>query len=294
MRISSIAIEGQPTLAVRVGDALYDLARIAPDLPRTLGAWLKAPAEDRLAIARLLERPAEAARVTGAFVYLPLASEPFTMLCLGLNYVDHAAEAAYEAPKYPVVFTRVASSLVGHEQPMILPPCSSQLDYEAELVVVIGRTARAVSRENALDYVAGYTLFNDGSIRDYQRRTHQWTLGKNFDRTGPLGPELVTPDELPPGATGLRIQMRVNGETRQDATTSDMIFGVAETIAIITEAMTLQPGDVIAMGTPSGVGAARTPPVFLRTGDVCEVEVEGIGILRNVVATDSPASKGTP
>ncbi len=132
--------------------------------------------------------------------------------------------------------------------------------------------------------MAGYTLFNDGSIRDYQRRTHQWTLGKNFDTTGALGPELVTVDELPAGASGLRLRMRVNGETVQDASTQSMIFGVAEVVAHLSEVMTLEPGDVIAMGTPSGVGAARKPPRFLRAGDVCEVEIEGIGVLRNIVA----------
>jgi 2-keto-4-pentenoate hydratase/2-oxohepta-3-ene-1,7-dioic acid hydratase in catechol pathway len=169
----------------------------------------------------------------------------------------------------------------------VLPRCSSQLDYEAEVAVVIGKRGRYIPRESALDWVAGYTLFNDGSIRDYQKRTHQWTLGKNFDTTGPLGPELITPDELPAAVSGLRIQMRVNGETVQDASTSDMIFGVAEVVAHLSEAMTLEPGDVIAMGTPSGVGAARKPPRFLRVGDVCEVEVERMGVLRNVVVAES-------
>lgn len=286
MRILSIVVAGQPTLAARVGEHLYDLARLDPSLPRTLGALLRGPEAMLQLRTRLENTPAEA-RVVGAFRYAPLASESFKMLCLGLNYVDHAAEAAYDLPKHPVVFLRVATSLVGHEEPMVLPRCSPQLDYEAELAVVIGRTARHVDVAEALDYVAGYTLFNDGSIRDYQRRTHQWTIGKNFDRTGPLGPELVTPDELPLGARGLRIQMRVNGETKQDASTTDMIFDVATTIASLSEGMTLNPGDVIAMGTPSGVGAARTPPSFLRAGDVCEVEVERIGVLRNVVENES-------
>lgn len=287
MRLSSIVVQGQPTLGVRVGAETFDLARLAPDQPRTLGGWLRAGASGRHALETLLRNPPASARVTEPLRYLPLLGEPFKMLCLGLNYVDHAAEAAYDAPKYPVVFSRFASSLVGHEEPIVMPRCSDKLDYEAELAVVIGRSARYVTPDTALEYVAGYTLFNDGSIRDYQKRTHQWTLGKNFDRTGPLGPELVTADELPAGAKGLRIQMRVNGEIRQDASTTDMIFDVAQTIATLSEAMTLEPGDVIAMGTPSGVGAARPVPVFLKVGDVCEVEVETIGILRNVVAAET-------
>lgn len=286
MRISSIIVQGQPTLAVRVEQQLYAVARLAPELPRTLGEFLRAGSSAREQLEKAMLQPNAAARVEGPVQYASLVSEPFKLLCLGLNYVDHAAEAAYEAPKFPVVFLRVATSLVGHEEPIRLPACSSQLDYEAELAVVIGRTARKIAAADALDYVAGYTLFNDGSIRDYQRRTHQWTMGKNFDRTGPLGPELVTADELPAGARGLRMQMRVNGEIRQDADTSDMIFDVATTLASLSEGMTLNVGDVIAMGTPSGVGAARTPPTFLREGDVCEVEVERIGVLRNVVARE--------
>ncbi len=267
MRLVRVAVAGRATLAVRVGDEFYDLGTAS------LADWLR-------------QRTAPGVRVHPT-QYLPLSTGK--LLCLGLNYVDHAAEAAYQAPAFPVVFSRFVSSLVGHQEPIVLPRVSTQLDYEAELAVVIGRTARYIGKDAALDYVAGYTLFNDGSVRDYQKRTHQWTLGKNFDRTGPLGPELVTADELPAGAKGLRIQMRVNGELRQDASTSDMIFDVATTIATLSEAITLEPGDVIAMGTPSGVGAARIPPTFLRAGDVCEVAVERIGILRNVVASEATA-----
>jgi 2-keto-4-pentenoate hydratase/2-oxohepta-3-ene-1,7-dioic acid hydratase in catechol pathway len=166
---------------------------------------------------------------------------------------------------------------------MIYPECSDKLDYEAELAVVIGRTATNVGAA-ALDYVAGYACFNDGSVRDYQRKSTQWTMGKNFDCTGGFGPELVTPDELPAGASGLRILARVNGEVRQDSNTSDMIFDVATLIATLSEAMTLEPGDVIATGTPSGVGYARKPPVFLHPGDCCEIEIESIGTLSNKIS----------
>lgn len=286
MRIRWIEIDGRKTLAVRVGEHLYDVAALAPSQPRTLGGWIRAGAEAREELARLLVSPPATARIEGPYRDLPLAADGMKMMCLGLNYVDHAAEAAYEKPEHPVVFSRVASSLVGHGAPIVLPRVSTRLDYEAELAVVIGKTGRYVPKERALEWVLGYTLFNDGSIRDYQKRTHQWTLGKNFDRTGPLGPEIVTADELPPGAAGLRIRMLVNGEVRQEASTSDMIFDVATTIATLSEAMTLEPGDVIAMGTPSGVGAARVPPTFLAPGDVCEVEVEKIGTLKNTVANE--------
>lgn len=287
MRIRWIEAAGRRMIAAKDGDHWYDVAALVPRQPRTLGAWLRAGSEARDELAALLPTAPLSTRVSGAVRFLPLFSEGAKMMCLGLNYVDHAAEAAYEKPDYPVVFSRVASSFVGHGEPIVIPRCSTRLDYEAELAVVIGRTGRYVPKERALEWVAGYTLFNDGSIRDYQKRTHQWTLGKNFDRTGPLGPELVTADELPPGATDLRIRMLVNGEVRQDASTRDMIFDVATTIAALSEAMTLEPGDIIAMGTPSGVGAARTPATFLVAGDVCEVEIERIGTLRNVVANEN-------
>jgi len=208
---------------------------------------------------------------------------PGKMICIGLNYRAHAEEGGNPIPDYPAVFMRGATSLMGPDAAMIYPECSDKLDYEAELAIVIGMTARNVGA-NALDYVAGYSCFNDGSVRDYQRKSTQWTMGKNFDHTGGFGPELVTPDELPKGASGLRISLRVNGETMQDGNTGDMIFDAAALIAILSEAMTLEPGDVIATGTPAGVGYARTPPFFLRPGDCTEVEIESIGTLVNTVA----------
>jgi 2-keto-4-pentenoate hydratase/2-oxohepta-3-ene-1,7-dioic acid hydratase in catechol pathway len=291
MRISSLTVEGQPILGIRTAEGMVNATALVPGIGGDLRALLERGPGALADLAALAER---ARTATGTFLLAPssfqyrtLLPDPRKFLCLGLNYADHAVEAAYERPAHPVVFARMASSLTAHEGPMVLPRCSSQLDYEAEVAVVIGKRGRYIPRESALDWVAGYTLFNDGSIRDYQKRTHQWTLGKNFDTTGPLGPELITPDELPAAVGGLRIQMRVNGDTVQDASTSDMIFGVAEVVAHLSEAMTLEPGDVIAMGTPSGVGAARKPPRFLRVGDVCEVEVERMGVLRNVVVAES-------
>ncbi|MFP2956300.1 fumarylacetoacetate hydrolase family protein [Myxococcus sp. 1LA] len=284
MRIASILVRDTPALGVKTDRGMVDVTALDATVGSSLRALLERGPEALAVMAsRAAEAPEQFLLAPSAFRYRTLLPEPGKFLCLGLNYVAHASEATYETPRHPVVFTRLPSSLLAHEEPLVVPTCSEQLDYEAELAVVVGRTGRNIPKARALEWVAGYTLFNDGSIRDYQKRTHQWTIGKNFDGTGPLGPELVTPDELPEGARDLRIQMHVNGELLQDATTSDMIFDVATVIADLSEAMTLQPGDVIAMGTPSGVGAARKPPRFLRAGDVCEVSVERIGVLRNPV-----------
>lgn len=214
---------------------------------------------------------------------------PGKIICIGLNYRAHAIEGGNPIPDYPAVFLRTTTSLVDPDGAMLLPGCSDKLDYEAELAVVIGKSAYNVDAATALDHVAGYSCFNDGSVRDYQRKSTQWTMGKNADATGAFGPELVTPDELPTGAAPLRIVSRLNGAVMQDSSTRDMIFDVATLIATLSEIMTLEPGDVIATGTPSGVGYARTPPVFLRAGDRIEIEIERIGTLANTVATRAAA-----
>ncbi len=216
-----------------------------------------------------------------------LIDQPGKIVCMGLNYADHAKEGGNARPEYPSFFMRGPSSLTAHLAPIIRPSVSDKLDYEAELAFIVGKKARNLSKENALDCVAGYSIFNDGSLRDYQRKTSQWTIGKNFDQTGAFGPWLVTPDELPSGAHGLQIQSRLNGNLMQNANTKDFLWGVAETIQLITECMTLEPGDVVITGTPAGVGYARTPPVFMKPGDVCEIEIEGIGVLRNTIQDQS-------
>ena len=209
------------------------------------------------------------------------------VLCVGLNYRDHAAESNMDLPDHPTVFVRFNSNLVPHGAPIVRPSASEALDYEAELAVVIGRRGRAIPLADALDHVAGYTAFNDGSIRDFQLRVNQWTVGKNFDGTGVLGPVFVSADDLPPGASGLRIQTRVNDEVMQDSNTRELIFDVAELIHRLSIGMTLEAGDIIVTGTPAGVGMARDPKVFLRPGDVCEVEIERIGTLRNEVRAEA-------
>jgi len=222
---------------------------------------------------------------------LPIAM-PGKTICLGLNYTDHIKEGGYDVPEYPALFMRGPNSLMPAGAPMIRPTCSEQLDYEVELMVIIGKRGKHISEANAYDHIFAYSVFNDGSVRNYQRKTHQWTPGKNFDATGPIGPYSVTPDELPEGATGLKIESRVGDEILQSANTSEMLWPVARTIATISEYSTLEPGDYIAMGTPPGVGHARTPQRWLRPGETIEVEVEGIGICANPIVAEEDLAGG--
>lgn len=217
---------------------------------------------------------------------LPL-ERPGKIICLGLNYVDHIKEGGYDIPDYPAIFMRTQTSVMAAGAPMVRPTCSEKLDYEVEVMLIIGKGGRHITEADALDHVFGYTVFNDGSVRDYQRKTHQWTPGKNFDQTGAIGPYVVTPDELPPGAKGLKIESRVGNEILQSANTSDMMWSVARTIEIFSEYTTLEPGDMIAMGTPPGVGHAKTPPRWLRPGEVVEAEVEGIGICKSPIIDEA-------
>ncbi len=223
-------------------------------------------------------------------VLLPPLSSPGKIICVGLNYLDHAAESSMKVPEYPTLFARFASSIIAHGAPMLRPIESDRLDFEGELVAVIGTAGRRIDKASALDHVAGYSVFNDGSIRDYQLRTPQWTMGKNFDGTGAFGPTFVTADELPSGARGLKLETRLNGQVVQSASTDDLIFDVASLVSMISAGITLEPGDIIVTGTPSGVGAMRKPPLFMKAGDVCEVEIERIGLLRNRVVDDAGAA----
>jgi 2-keto-4-pentenoate hydratase/2-oxohepta-3-ene-1,7-dioic acid hydratase in catechol pathway len=221
---------------------------------------------------------------------LPVVS-PGMIMCLGLNYVDHIKEGGYDIPEYPVFFMRGPKSLMPAGAPMIRPVCSEQLDYEAELMVIIGKGGKHISESDALNHVFGYTIFNDGSVREYQRKTHQWTAGKNFDSTGAVGPIVVTPDELPVGGEGLKIEARVGDEILQSASTSDMLWSVARTIVAISEFATLSEGDLVAMGTPPGVGHAKNPPRWLTNGETVEVEIEGIGICSNPIVDEVTFNK---
>jgi 2-keto-4-pentenoate hydratase/2-oxohepta-3-ene-1,7-dioic acid hydratase in catechol pathway len=212
--------------------------------------------------------------------------QPPKIICVGLNYADHTRETAFVQPDYPTFFARFASCLTAHNQPLVRPRLSDSLDYEGEMAVVLKSGGRHIRKEEALQHVAGYTLFNEASVRDYQFKSPQWTVGKNFDNTGAFGPELVTADELPAGGKGLHLETRVNGRVVQSANTCDMLFDVATLIATLSEAMTLQAGDVIVSGTPAGVGFAREPKAYLRAGDLVEVSIEGIGTLSNPVVDE--------
>ena len=214
---------------------------------------------------------------------LPVLSNPGKIICVGLNYADHSAESGFKQPDYPTLFGRFNSSLIAHGAPIVRPRLSEQLDYEGELVAVIGKGGRNIPKARALDHVVGYSIFNDASIRDYQFKSPQWTMGKNFDDTGAFGPTLVTSDELPPGCLGLKLVTRLNGQVVQSAMIDDMVFDVATQIALVSEAITLSPGDIFVTGTPSGVGLARKPPLWMKHGDICEVEIDQLGILRNPV-----------
>jgi 2-keto-4-pentenoate hydratase/2-oxohepta-3-ene-1,7-dioic acid hydratase in catechol pathway len=273
---------------------LVDLNAALPTLAaRDVSALLRLPELDLGALATAIAGAADTTLVPpGAAVsFRPLLPTAGKILCLGVNFVDHAKESSHDKPAYPVVFGRWPSSFVGHEQPLVVPAVSHHFDYESELLVVIGKRGHRITREAALSHVAGYSLMNDGSIRDYQKRTAQWTVGKNFDASGSLGPELVTADELPAGAVGLRLTGKLNGVVMQEASTSDMIFDVVDAIVSLSEGMALEPGDAIAMGTPGGVGFVRTPPVFMRAGDVFEIEIERVGVLRNGIVDEVLAGR---
>jgi 2-keto-4-pentenoate hydratase/2-oxohepta-3-ene-1,7-dioic acid hydratase in catechol pathway len=216
-------------------------------------------------------------------------TRPGKIICVGLNYDEHAKETKLDTTAFPTLFPRFNSTILAPDAPILVPKVSTSVDYEVELVAVVGKRAHYVSQAEALDCVAGYTIANDVSIRDYQMMTSQFTPGKNFDASCPLGPDYVTADELPAGGVGLRLMTRLNGEVLQNDTTDNMLFDVETLIVKLSEIMTLEPGDIILTGTPSGVGFTRKPPIFMKDGDLCECEIEGIGILSNPVRNEELA-----
>lgn len=282
MRLLAFTEGNQPRIGALIDAGVINLSLVDAGAPKDLGAVVKA---GKLAdVATVLGHSDGRAhhQLDELDVQIPV-SAPGKILCLGLNYMDHIAEGPFEKQQFPAIFMRSATSLVALNKPILAPSMSDSMDYEAELAVVIGKSCKHLKADNALDVIAGYSCFNDGSVREYQRHTIQWTMGKNFDQTGPFGPLLVTPDELPPGADGLKIECRLNGQTVQSSTTDMMIFKVVETLVYITEAMTLEPGDIVVMGTPSGVGHGRKPPLWMKNGDIVEIEIEKIGCLSNPV-----------
>lgn len=285
MKIVGFEQNKQLHLGVVEGEEVIDLQAADEKVPADLGEWLRRNDGDLAPLKELAQR-AKGARLPlkGLKYALPVARPP-KIICLGLNYLEHVKEGPQKdnVPKWPSIFFRVLTSMVPHEQPIIRPKASEQLDYEAELVAIVGRRAKHLTMDNALSVIAGYSVCNEGSVREFQRHTTQWGAGKNFDQTGGFGPWMVTADELPSGGKGLRIQSRLNGTTMQSDTTANMMFPLAETLVYLTKGMTLEPGDVILTGTPSGVGHPRKPPVWMKDGDVAEVEIEGVGVLRNPI-----------
>ena len=285
MRLVTYRSDGTWRSGILDGDVVRDTAAVA----EATGVKADCASNRKLLAAGSEAIRALAGPVTGVEA-LPLAglelgppiTDPQKVVCLGLNYRDHAEETGMAAPPAPILFAKFASSLIGHGAPIVRPPVSDQIDYEAELAVVIGARCKDVGEADALGYVAGAMNFNDVSARDLQMQTGQWMAGKAIDTFGPCGPALVLWDEMG-DLQALRVQCRVNGETLQDGTTADMIFPVAETIAFLSRLMTLEPGDIVSTGTPAGVGFTREPPVRLRGGDVVEVEIEGLGVLSNPV-----------
>ncbi len=291
MKIVGFEVEGSLRLGVVEGDQVIDLQAVDAKLPGDLAAVLAANKGDLKPLGELARRaPASARRpLKGLKFGLPVA-KPGKIICLGLNYLDHVKEGPNRdnIPKFPSIFMRCLTSMVPHEQPIIRPKASEQLDYEAEMMLIVGKRAKHLTLSNATSIVAGYSCSNEGSVREFQRKTTQWDMGKNFDHTGGFGPWMVTADELPDGGKGLKIESRLNGTVMQSDNTANMMFPVPEMLVYLTQGMTLEPGDIIFTGTPSGVGHARKPnPIWMKDGDVCEIELEGIGTLRNPIKNES-------
>ncbi|MDY7532300.1 fumarylacetoacetate hydrolase family protein [Pseudomonas sp. Bout1] len=282
MKIASFVYQNRSTYGIVKGDHVIDLE----SLKSHLGADLK----EAIARNRLSELGADALKdlprlALSEITFLPVIANPGKVLCIGINYATHVRETGRDMPTYPMIFTRFADSQTAHLQPIVRPTVSHKLDFEGELAVVIGKTARHVKPEDALDYVAGYACYNDGSVRDWQKHTIQFVPGKNFPATGGFGPWMVTSDEIV-DPQDLELTTRLNGEVMQHTRTSDMIFDVRKLIEYCTAFTELAPGDVIVSGTTGGVGAFREPPVWMKPGDIVEIEIERIGILRNSIVDE--------
>ena len=270
-------------IGIAIGDDVVDLAAAAPNLPRDMLAFLEA-GNDAMAAAQASIGSEHRIPVADVQLEAPIARPP-KFLAVGLNYADHVAEAGLETPENPMIFNKQSTCVTGPTDPIHVTKVSHVLDYEGELGIVIGRHARHVSRDDAADYIAGYVVVNDATVRDWQFRTPTWTLGKSFDTHGPIGPWIVTTDELTdPHQSTLRTY--VNDELRQESNTKHLIFNCFELVEYLTKAFTLEPGDIIATGTPSGIGVVMKPPQLLKEGDVVRIEIEGIGQIENPVINE--------
>ncbi|MFO1243057.1 MAG: fumarylacetoacetate hydrolase family protein [Rickettsiales bacterium] len=280
MKLVRYTHENDVICGVVEGDMVYPLNAYFTDVPLD---WIK--------LIHFVHRNKQNAKRSESYkgilfktLNLELPVSPLNkIVCVGLNYKDHAIEGNQPIPEHPVFFIRYFSSFTPHGRVLSMPAVSDKYDYEAELVIVIGETLHRPSKDEAIKGIFGYSAAMDGSVRDYQKRTPQWTLGKNFDASGSIGPSIITADDLPAGAGGLKVQTRLNGELLQDGTTSDMIFSVDTLVAALAECMTLNPGDMILTGTPAGVGFARKPPLYLKKGDKVQVLIEKLDVLENTV-----------
>jgi 2-keto-4-pentenoate hydratase/2-oxohepta-3-ene-1,7-dioic acid hydratase in catechol pathway len=283
MKLLSYEHAGQSRFGVVQGEGIIDLVKALGGRYPSFRALLAAQALGEIA-------PAIAGRAPDLTLtevrFAPVIPDPGKIWCCGLNYVEHVRETQREVTEQPTFFMRVADSQVGHEQAMLRPGESTQFDFEAEIAVIIGKPGRRIPEDQAGEHIAGYACYNDGSIRDWQRHTSQWIPGKNFWRTGGFGPWMVTADEIPFGSE-LTLTAHLNGQEMQRATTSMMIHSIARQIAYVSRVAPLQAGDVIVTGTPGGVGARRTPPVWMKAGDVIEIGIDRVGVLRNTIADDA-------
>jgi 2-keto-4-pentenoate hydratase/2-oxohepta-3-ene-1,7-dioic acid hydratase in catechol pathway len=284
MRLLTIKTGLGTRLCAERGDELVDLLDADPSLPASLKGLLAA-GDDALARARKAAETGKTVHpMAGATILAPIA-DPQKIICMGLNYRDHAIETGAKIPEEPILFSKYPSALIGPGEPIVLPPSSQEVDFEAELVFVIGKRGRDIPREEAMGHVAGYMVGHDVSARDWQLRKPggQWMAGKTFDTFAPTGPYLVTADEIAdPHELGIRL--RLNGHLMQDSSTSQLIFRIDETVSYLSRLFTLEPGDLVFTGTPPGVGMARKPPVWLKAGDEVEVEIDGLGVLANPVS----------
>jgi 2-keto-4-pentenoate hydratase/2-oxohepta-3-ene-1,7-dioic acid hydratase in catechol pathway len=264
----AVTDQGIVDLGKRLGNRYPDLkALIAANALNEAAGLLKGPQDHKVS----------------DIAWLPVIPNPDKIVCVGLNYQDHVVETGRDNTEQPAIFLRVAESQVGHGQPIIRPRESTHMDFEAEIAVIIGKGGRRISQKDSWSHIAGYSCYNDGSVRDWQRHTIQWTAGKNFAQTGGFGPWMVTADEIPPN-TKMTLSCRLNGERMQHATTEQMIFKIPKIIEYVSTWTTLLPGDVLVTGTPGGVGARRTPPLWMKPGDKVEIEIDKVGILENTIA----------
>ncbi len=282
MQLATIEIDGKVCGAVDIGDAFVTLASLG--LPATTRDYLAQGHEALMRLQKMTIPPDARVFRKGSYRLRAPVPDPRKIICIGLNYRDHARESGAAIPPEPVLFSKYPTAVIATEDPIVLPPVSQEVDYEAELVIVIGRGGKNIKKENAAGHIGGYTCGHDVSARDWQLKKPggQWMAGKTFDTFAPTGPVIVTSDEIG-DPLNLPIKLRLNGKTMQDSNTRELIFGPNEVVAYISQVITLEPGDLIFTGTPPGVGFAKKPPVFLKPGDVCEVEIGGIGVLRNPV-----------